>query len=314
VVLISPRQKLQGIDENDSYLRIGRYLHAQGIPVPGILWADVAKGWFVLEDLGDCHLQRRATRGRIDQLACYRSVIGLLAKLHERAAAGFDMDFCFDTPVYSPEFVFERELEYFRLSFLIGCLGLEVSASELRDDFHRLAETAGVRIARQVIHRDFQSRNLMIWRGALRLIDFQGMRFGPSVYDLASLLVDPYVRLPNRIQDELVRMYWQKAHRFLGCSLHSFRQHYVTLRLARNLQILGAYGFLGIAKGKTGFLRYIPAAWQSLLGWLHGPCRGMYPALQRVIAGASQSQALRHPARGLACAGAVPPANPPHFS
>ena len=35
------------------------------------------------------------------------------------------------------------------------------------------------------MHRDFQSRNLMVHQGRLWLIDFQGMRFGPPAYDLA---------------------------------------------------------------------------------------------------------------------------------
>ena len=57
VALISPRQKHHGIDENDSYFLIGNHLFRRNVPVPRIHWADLARGYFLLEDLGDFHLQ-----------------------------------------------------------------------------------------------------------------------------------------------------------------------------------------------------------------------------------------------------------------
>ena len=48
---------------------------------------------------------------------------------------------------------------------------------------------------RVLVHRDFQSQNILIHDGQAHLIDFQGLRPGLAHYDLASLLYDPYVRL-----------------------------------------------------------------------------------------------------------------------
>jgi aminoglycoside/choline kinase family phosphotransferase len=50
-------------------------------------------------------------------------------------------------------------------------------------------------LPRVLVHRDFQSQNIIIRNGHAYLIDFQGMRPGLSKYDLASLLYDPYVEL-----------------------------------------------------------------------------------------------------------------------
>ena len=44
----------------------------------------------------------------------------------------------------------------------------------------------------------------MLHQHRLWLIDFQGARLGPPQYDLASLLLDPYVNLPLTIQEGLV--------------------------------------------------------------------------------------------------------------
>lgn len=284
IALLSPRRIATGVDENDSYCRIGELLQSQGIPVPRFFWADAERGRFLLEDLGDIHLQTLVKRPGRTPVPAYRWVLRLLSTLHRRVPKVFQPDFCFDTTVYDAPFVYERELEYFRKSFLTGYLKLDVSAEELRNDFERLAEEAGIRRPSHVIHRDFQSRNIMVHRGAVRLIDFQGMRYGPPLYDLASLLLDPYVGLDDREQEYLAELYRSEARPFLGLSNREFRNSYSAVRLCRNLQILGAYGFLGVVKGKRGFFRYIPRAWRSLRDWLRGPARGRYPQMEKWIA------------------------------
>ena len=284
VALISPRTRAEGVDENDSYLKIGCHLHSKGIPVPRILFADPGKGRFLLEDAGDLHLQRFALRKRRDLERIYSRVLLMLASLHRKGPDGFAPDFCFDTALYDAPFIFERELEYFRKSFLNGCLRLEIDSEKLRPDFEKLAEAAGARQMRFVFHRDFQSRNIMVCQNRLWLLDFQGMRFGPPAYDLASLLIDPYVRIPEGLRERLAGLYWSAAGGFLGCSRGEFLKSYEAVGLCRNMQILGAFGFLGLVKGKRHFLDYIPWAWGRLREWLTRTCPGRYPELDGVVA------------------------------
>ncbi|MCE5334824.1 MAG: phosphotransferase [Desulfobacteraceae bacterium] len=286
VGLLSPRVRLDGLDENDSYLRIGNHLLSKGIPVPRIVFGDAEAGRFLLEDAGDCHLQKLAAGCRQNLLSVYRPVIVLLADLHRKAGDGFRPDFCFDSHIYDPRFVFERELEYFRRAFCNGYLRLEVGPEDLRSDFEMLAEQAGAVDTACVFHRDFQSRNIMVTGEGLRLIDFQGMRFGPPAYDLASLLVDPYVEIPAKIQNVLLGEYWAVAADFFPCDREGFLRDYYAVRLCRNLQILGAFGFLGVEKAKLRFLRYIPWAWEQLLHHLHSDrCAGRYPRLEALVNG-----------------------------
>lgn len=293
VALVAPRKKATGCDENDSYLRIGTHLRRIGVPVPEILWADAAEGHFLLEDVGDCHLQRLANRRPSAVRSLYRQALGLLAHLHREAPGGFAPNFCFDTALYTPEFVLARELEYFREAFLNIYLGLDTAAEDLRRDFEAIAADAGVTAPTGIIHRDFQSRNLMVHRGRLWLIDFQGMRFGPPAYDLASLCIDPYVSLSAPEQAQCVDLYWSQAQRFLSGPRSAFMASYRAVRLSRNMQILGAYGFLGCVKGKRQFLRYIPRAWQQLVSFLGHSCSGRYPALARFVAQARRTRRER---------------------
>ncbi|HYA41908.1 MAG TPA: phosphotransferase [Syntrophobacteraceae bacterium] len=281
--LISPRVRKDGTDENDSYLLIGNHLHSKGLPVPHILYADAGRGRFILEDAGDLHLQNFVLSRRKNLESIYGHVVTMLGALHARAPEGFVPEFCFDSPLYDPCFVYERELEYFRNSFVNGCLDLEIAPDELRPDFEALAEAAGMWRSSFVFHRDFQSRNIMVRRARLWLLDFQGMRFGPPAYDLASLLIDPYVRLPMRLQDKLVSVYWSSAGWRQGVSKGDFIRKFSAVRLARDLQVLGAFGFLGIAKGKRRFLDYIPFAVDQLALHLLRTGQGQYPHLAKLV-------------------------------
>jgi hypothetical protein len=91
--------------------------------------------------------------------------------------------------------------------------------------------------------------------------------------------------IPAPLQEKLEALYWSGARAFVpGYGSHaSFRRSYLAVRLSRNLQVLGAYGFLGKIKGKRQFLRYIPGALKQLRTLLRGPCRGLYPRLERVL-------------------------------
>ena len=291
--LISPRVRKDSIDENDSYLLIGNHLHSKGLPVPRILYADPGKGRFILEDAGDLHLQDFVRSRRSNLESIYIHVITMLGVLHRKAPEGFAPEFCFDEILYDPSFVYERELEYFRKSFVNGCLGLEISPDELRRDFEELAEAAGEHRSSQVFHRDFQSRNIMVRHAKLWLLDFQGMRFGPPAYDLASLLIDPYVRVPRRLQDKLVSMYWSSEGKRQGISKGEFIRKFEAVRLARDLQVLGAFGFLGVTKGKKRFLDYIPFAVDRLALDLSQTRPGRFPRLKKLVSDIRRRQACR---------------------
>jgi len=120
------------------------------------------------------------------------------------------------------------------------------------------------RLPRNLVHRDFQSQNLIIRNGQAYLIDFQGMRPGLAAYDLGSLLYDPYVDLTNTERAELTAYYRDQQIRN-GTPVNG--EFDFTLRLCamqRLMQALGAYGFLGLVKGHDHFLQHVPRALSSL--------------------------------------------------
>jgi Ser/Thr protein kinase RdoA (MazF antagonist) len=113
-----------------------------------------------------------------------------------------------------------------------------------------------------MIHRDLQSQNILIWEGASYLIDFQGMRAGLGAYDLASLLYDPYVTLTPEERAELLRYYHVRAS--VPAGFDEFIDLFRRCALQRLLQALGAYGTIGLLRGKPEFLRHIDPALRNL--------------------------------------------------
>jgi len=134
------------------------------------------------------------------------------------------------------------------------------------------------------MHRDMQSRNIMIFQNKFYFIDFQGGRIGPIQYDLASLLIDPYTDMPVSVQSYLLDYCIEKYTRGTGADPEQFRKGFDCCRITRNLQILGAFGFLSRVKGKTYFENYIPAALNTLKRNLSEYDETMFVRLKNVLA------------------------------
>jgi hypothetical protein len=120
------------------------------------------------------------------------------------------------------------------------------------------------RLPRVLVHRDFQSQNIIMRNGLAYLIDFQGMRPGLAQYDLASLLYDPYVDLAESERAELIAYYREQQVKNEVAINGAFDETLRLCAMQRLMQALGAYGFLGLVKGHKHFLKHVPAAMKSL--------------------------------------------------
>lgn len=289
------------VTEADAFVALARHLHQRGLPVPKVLGWDTFSGLVLLEDLGDTHFQALVNHStdRHEITGWYESLIDVLIRFSIDGARGFDPGWAFQTPVYDRQLILERECRYFVEAFLNGYLDLQTRFEELADEFSGLAGTADANAYTGLMHRDLQSRNVMVKGGKLFLIDFQGGRIGPLQYDLASLLIDPYVRLPQVLQDRLLTYAAKKYAAAAPCRPERFMAGYRACRLARNLQILGAFGHLSRFKQKTVFQQYIPPAVETLLRNLSSPrTAAAYPKLLNIVHQVHQRLFPRDPGRG----------------
>ena len=155
-----------------------------------------------------------------------------------------------------PEIIHDRAR--YRVALVEDFLGLDADGLRNNQDFLDLAERLGT-VARHLVHRDFQSQNLMIKDGKVWLIDFQGLRRGRQEYDLASLIYDPYLDHTADEREALLEL-WEDIsdERPVEALFHECAAQ-------RLMQALGAYGNIVKNRGDDWYRPHIATA-ARLLG------------------------------------------------
>jgi hypothetical protein len=285
VAVAHPQGRQGRPSENASFFYIGTHLRSKGLPTPAILAFDRRRGFFLLEDFGDLSLETRV-KGLKDPeqvKILYQQLITLLIRIQREGAEGFDSRRCYDTPLYNSRFSWERESRYFLEAFLQNYCRWKKPTQGLEEELTRLASLVDQERSRVFLYRDFQSRNIMMAGNGFGLIDFQAGRLGPPQYDLASLLIDPYVDLPEELQEELLDFYISSWSQKISLDPSAFRRHYEIMAFQRNLQILGAFAFLTRVKGKVYFEAFIPPALSGLKKRVQGDLFKPFVALKRLL-------------------------------
>ena len=118
--------------------------------------------------------------------------------------------------------------------------------------------------------RDFHSPNLL-WLGGrvgiarVGLLDFQDALLGPPAYDVASLLQDARVDVPETMEFALLGRYAQARQvddpQF---DLANFVATYSLMAAQRATKILGIFARLDRRDGKPQYLRHLPRVWRYL--------------------------------------------------
>jgi N-acetylmuramate 1-kinase len=252
-------------EENRHYVEIARFLADSRVNVPAIYFHDASEGLIWMQDLGDEDLWSWRETPWERRRVLYESALFEVSKLHIAATKNLEGSSLRLEREFSEQ-LYLWEQQYFFDNCLRAHFGLDGAAVRryaelpvMRGIAARLAS-----LPRVLVHRDFQSQNILIHDDTAWLIDFQGMRPGLPQYDIASLLYDPYVELSDAERSFLLEFYKSVA-RVSGMEIPpGFDECFYFCALQRLMQALGAYGFLGLQKGRPDFLAHIPAARRSL--------------------------------------------------
>ena len=270
----------------NAFINIGNHLSSQLIPLPCIYNYDQFSGMVILEDLGDVHLETIIKKKASNKftIKLYKKVIDELVNFAVKGIKGFKKEWTCQSQTYSRELILEKECGYFMEEFIQNYLNFDLSLSfnnKLLKEFEYIAENALKYGYTGLMHSDMQSRNIMVKHNnkdsySIFFIDFQGARPGPLQYDLASLLIDPYVNLKDQVRDELLQYSMEKL-KLNKKKRQNFLKCYQFCCLTRNMQFLGAFSFLSQKKKKKKFEQYIPASVKSI---------------QRIVAGLNMNNQL----------------------
>jgi aminoglycoside/choline kinase family phosphotransferase len=238
------------------FLEVRDLLATRGVPVPELYAEDTARGWILLEDLGDDTLAVFLERRPESREAIYSRAVADVARAQASladlprgcvvASRAFDED------------LLTWEIEHFR-EWALEARGIALPGDD-RAEFGAIARRLAARIAgwpRRFVHRDYQSRNLMVRTdGSLCWIDFQDALLGPRVYDLVALLNDSYQRFDRSFVEARLDDYAREA----GLDAHGrveIEREFDLVTVQRKLKDAGRFVFIDRVKGNGAFLKFV---------------------------------------------------------
>jgi aminoglycoside/choline kinase family phosphotransferase len=239
--------------DSDNFLPVAKFLKATKLNVPEIYHEIPHRRVALVQDLGDDDLYSLKDEPFSKREPYYRSALEQLDKLfYSKAPKDFELMPPFDEAMY------RWEQEYFLEHFVEGTLGMDGTALRESPEMADLARRLGSG-AKHLVHRDFQSQNLLLKDDKAWLIDFQGMRRGRQEYDIASLVYDPYMNHSPEEREQILDIWEDIAEERPQDTI--FRE----CAAQRLMQALGAYGNILKRRQDEWYRQHMPVA-AALLG------------------------------------------------
>ena len=278
-----------------AYMAIAKTLRAAGLSAPEVFAADPARGFALIEDLGDDLYVRAIPKGA-EEKTLYEAAVDALLRLHAARPA----------PPQSPQYTmlsYDRTALEAEIGLLIewywphrlerrakkwtpvfrkngattkdstascdhdlshDAVGGPAPASLAADYFAAWASVLDrVSAPCDIILRDYHAENLL-WladrEGPRRvgIIDFQDGLVGCAAYDLVSLLEDARRDVDLTLAEAMIERYIEGAGAQNGFDEAAFRCDYAILAAQRNTKILGIFARLVNRDKKPRYLDFLP--------------------------------------------------------
>jgi N-acetylmuramate 1-kinase len=268
-----------------SFCAVTELFAAASLPVPRIVATSGRFAVILLEDLGDTRLQDWLdTASPEEKLTAYQESISLIVAIQAATELAIETNssaarLAFDEPKLM------WELDFFHKHFFKSYLGTKLPQTREKLLIAELREIAGELSARPRVlcHRDFHSRNLMLWEGKQYIIDHQDARMGPRSYDLASLLRDPYVTLDEDLISELYNYYIAEAQAAGGPAnlAEEMSAEFELMTVQRIVKAIGTYAYQTAIMKNTVYVPYIPRAIVTVVNAAER--LGRFPVLRELL-------------------------------
>lgn len=240
-------------EDNAQFVPIAEFLKKARFNVPEILYDRSQYNVALVEDLGEVDLLSMKDKPFKERLPFYRSALEQVDRLfYAKVPVDLELMPPFDADLY------RWEQRYFFDHFIEDFLKESPVALEKDEAFNEMAAKLGAS-HKHLVHRDFQSQNLLIKDGILYMIDFQGLRRGRQEYDLASLIFDPYMDHSEDEREQLLDLWEDISDERPETSL------FHKCAAQRLMQALGAFGNIVTNKSDDWYRQHIPVAVKSLL-------------------------------------------------
>ncbi len=115
-------------------------------------------------------------------------------------------------------------------------------------------------------HRDYHSRNIMVEKNKVYVIDYQDTMLGSPLYDLASLLNDCYVDLEKDLKKDLIKYYYDMTYqRYHFHNYEEFLLQFDLFSIQRIFKAIGNFISCSEEKNNDYYLRFIKPSCEKVL-------------------------------------------------
>ncbi|MDP2600270.1 MAG: phosphotransferase [Deltaproteobacteria bacterium] len=237
------------------FINVQKYLASLQIPVPKIVLFSEADRWLILEDIGDTKFFDVVIKADEEtKIKWYKKAIDLLVQLQQSSVLGLRSKNCIAFQRSYDATLFNWEFDHF-WEYYVGTKDHGPGTEDqklFKKEARKITEEL-CKLPQGFTHRDYQSRNLMVRKNQIYIIDFQDALAGPKVYDMVCLLRDSYVDVTPFLK-ELGDYYCEKS----GYDPKKFWRAFHLQTVQRKLKDSGRFVFIDQVKKNPNFLPFIP--------------------------------------------------------
>ena len=235
------------------FVDIAAMLAKSGINVPKIYAQDLARGFLLLNDLGNQTYLDVIDGENADAL--FKDALQALLALQQLPM---------DEPLPSYDVaLLRRELELFPEWYVKRELGVAFDARQqaLWQEVSDLLIDSALAQPKVLVHRDFMPRNLMLSIPNPGVLDFQDAVYGPVTYDITCLFKDAFLSWPEERVLQWLAQYWENA-RHLAIPVQPVLQDVLRasdlMGVQRHLKVIGIFARICHRDGKPRYLADVP--------------------------------------------------------
>lgn len=245
------------------FVKIDSLLRGIGVRAPEILAQKTEEGFLLLEDFGDRDFAA-VLDGRNDA-AVFKLAVDALLKIYKNARRPDyvkDMDDAFIV----------KDFRLFLDWYMPAVLGKGLSDRQRREFLDIIGGLLplGAKVPSSLVLWDYHVNNVMLPPNSNEcgVIDFQDAMWGPSLYDLASLIEDERRVIAPEVTAEMKEYFFANIS---GVVRDDFEDAYAFLALLRHMRVIGRFTTLITVSKKPWYAKYVPHALELLKRTLEYP-------------------------------------------
>ena len=248
------------------YSAVNKFLKTKGIYTPKLITQNFKLGIMEIEDFGNKTLLDYVKKSK-NKLGLYKKCVNVILKLQKIKKVKkikFDHNKYFILNNYSTK-VLHKESDLFfdwYLRKIVNKKNFVRHKKIIKKELNIIYKKIFFK-NKFITHRDFHVSNIMPINKKLGLVDTQDIILGNPMYDLASLIDDVRIVIPNQIKNKIFQYYLK------NCSIKKkqislLKNDFDILSVQRNLKIIGIFYRLFKRDNKPQYLKYLPYTWRLI--------------------------------------------------